>query len=82
RVDLTRRDEPLPDGQEGDPATAVTLEGVLGFVDVDVQPVAKVVRVWAEVVNPQHRLRDGLIAQDMTIQTAGERPAARGTTDK
>lgn len=57
-------------------ARLVILEGTLGFVDVDVQPVSKVVRVWAELPNPAQRLRDGLPVRAMVIHTEEERPVA------
>ncbi|MBL8851371.1 MAG: efflux RND transporter periplasmic adaptor subunit [Planctomycetaceae bacterium] len=71
RVDLTGENKASP-ANDGDETTIVTLQGELRFVDVDVQPVSKVVRVWTEVPNPENRLRDGLTAQDMTIHTSGQ----------
>lgn len=41
----------------------VTEEGKLGFVDVSVQTLSGVVRVWAEVENKNGQLREGLAAK-------------------
>ena len=40
----------------------LTFPGRLAFVDVKVEPVSGKVRVWAEVLNRDNRLRDGLTA--------------------
>ena len=59
--------------------SAVTMHGELGFVDVDVQPIAKVVRVWAELANQDDLLREGMEAE-LTIEIAGPLPAAAGSS--
>jgi hypothetical protein len=64
----------------GKQASVVTVDGVLGFIDVDVQPVAKVVRVWADIPNPQGLLRDGLDAE-LVIHVA-DRPTVSGTSSR
>jgi len=38
-------------------------DGHIGFVDLAVQPVARTVRVWADVRNTDGRLRDGMTAR-------------------
>lgn len=63
--------------------SVVTIEGELGFVDVDVTPVAKLVRVWADVPNREGLLRDGLDVE--LIIRAAERPsgaAEAGTSSR
>lgn len=52
----------------------VTEMGTLGFVDVSVQSLSGVVRVWAEVDNQSGRLREGLKAA-MTILPVPEKSA-------
>jgi multidrug resistance efflux pump len=70
------------EGQRG-ARSVVTVEGDLGFVDVDVTPVAKLVRVWADVPNREGLLRDGLDVE--LIIHAAERPtgaAEAGTSSR
>ncbi len=81
RIELAGPVDPSRKGETQRSAESVcTVSGQLGFVDVDVQPVAKVVRVWADVPNKDALLRDGLEAV-MTIRTA-QRPqdSAESTT--
>lgn len=63
----------------------LTFEGQITFVDVKVEPVSQRVRVWAEVMNRQQRLRDGLLAtmrifpgSQAVGEGAGPRTAERG----
>ncbi len=48
----------------------VTETGTLGFVDVSVQTLSEVVRVWAEVDNKSGRLREGLKAEMAILPNA------------
>lgn len=83
RVDLAGREASSSAGRAtGDVETIVTLQGKLGFVDVDVQPVAKVVRVWAELENPENQLREGLPVQEMVIHTAGAKPVVTDSASR
>lgn len=69
---IVRVNLPVDAGASPDRARSPTIkpfEGRLGFVDVSVQPVTRVVRVWAEVDNRDALLRDGLTAT-MTIDLA------------
>ncbi|WP_437203698.1 efflux RND transporter periplasmic adaptor subunit [Planctomicrobium sp. SH664] len=45
--------------------------GKLGFIDVSIQPLGKVIRVWAEIDNSEGLLREGLKGT-MTIDTAAK----------
>ncbi len=71
-----RGDVPSSRAPQTEPRTEVKpFDGRLGFVDVSVQPVTRVVRVWAEVANRDGQLRDGLTAR-MTIHIADSVPTA------
>lgn len=43
-------------------------EGVIGFVDVSVQPLSRTVRFWAEVRNVDGQLRDGMTARVVLVE--------------
>jgi biotin carboxyl carrier protein len=76
RVELAGRTDRVPAGDADQTQRfTVTLRGELGFVDVDVQPIAKVVRVWAELANQDDLLREGMEAE-LTIGISGPPPAA------
>jgi hypothetical protein len=79
-VDLAGGHEQSPSVERSHtPGSVVAVRGELGFVDVDVQPVAKVVRVWADVPNKDDLLRDGLAAE-LTIHTADPPPTVQSGT--
>ena len=49
-------------GRPGSRPPELIFPGRLAFVDVKVEPVSGKVRIWAEVLNRENRLRDGLTA--------------------
>lgn len=65
-LDWVRPGQPVEVIAEGpdqhDRGRPLTFPGRLGFVDVKVEPVSGKVRVWAEVLNRDNLLRDGLRA--------------------
>lgn len=80
RVELAgRTDRVLAGTADQAQQSTVTLRGTLGFVDVDVQPIAKVVRVWTELANQDDLLREGMEAE-LTIEIAGPPPADAGSS--
>lgn len=64
------------DAERKSPVASKQYHGTLRFVDVSVQTVRRVVRVWSEVDNADGRLRDGLTAE-MTVF-----PSVEGTLRK
>ncbi|SFI18632.1 efflux RND transporter periplasmic adaptor subunit [Planctomicrobium piriforme] len=59
------------------------IEGKLGFIDVTVQPLSNRVRVWAEIDNSEHRLREGLpVSMKIANEPAAPAPAPTESTDK
>ncbi|HUG89841.1 MAG TPA: HlyD family efflux transporter periplasmic adaptor subunit [Planctomycetaceae bacterium] len=60
--------------EPGSPAASMTFPGRLAFVDVKVEPVSGKVRVWAEVLNRENLLRDGLTATMVIHDDRSSRP--------
>lgn len=42
--------------------------GVIGFVDVSIEPLSRTVRVWAEVPNADGQLKDGMTARMVLVE--------------
>lgn len=67
-ADLSSADEFSPVPADASRAEAGPYSGVIGFVDVSVQPLSRTVRVWAEVRNVDGQLRDGMTARMVLVE--------------
>ena len=79
-LDGLRSDPLTASGSAHEPPAILSIDGELGFVDVEVQEVAEVVRVWAEVPNQDGMLRDGLNAE--IVIHVGDRSRSAGKSPR